>query len=151
MLIEYEAFNEDHPPPNSGSWGEHVFRGTTFDAPDLEGLNFEGIMEHCVVTSSECYWGLFNTALIANTRFEACRFRGTSFRGCTLVDCEFVDCRFELDNLGGDCTIDDCLVAACRFVGCIWTKKPAAAKRDITRTRWLGCTKQRCTGFDGMF
>jgi hypothetical protein len=151
VLIDYETFDEDHPPPSAGSWGEHVIRGTSFDAVSLEGLNFEGIMERCAFTSGDFYWGLFNTALIANTRFEACRFPGTSFRGCTLVDCEFVDCRFELDNLGGDCTIDDCLIAACRFVGCTWTKKPGAARRDITRTRWLGCTQQRCTGFEEMF
>ena len=151
MLIEYAIYNEDHAPPHPGSWAEQVFRYTTFDALDLEGLNFGGIMERCSVTSSEFYWGLFNTALVANTRFEACRFPGTSIRGCTFVDCEFVDCRFELDNLGGDCTIDDCLIAACRFVGCTWTKKPGVPKRDITRTRWLGCTQQRCTGFEEMF
>ncbi len=60
-------------------------------------------------------------------------------------------CRFELDNLGGDCTIDDCLMAACRFVDCSWTTRADDGKRDITRTRWLGCTHERCEGFDGMF
>jgi uncharacterized protein YjbI with pentapeptide repeats len=118
MLIEDELYNADRAPPQAGGWGDSVIRRSTFDALDLEGLSFDGLMEGCVFTSTEIYWGLFNCALVARTRFEACRFRGTSFRGCTFVDCEFVDCAFELDNLGGDCTIDDCTMAACRFVGC---------------------------------
>lgn len=153
MLIEDELFNEDNPPPptHSDRWRDCVIRRTTIDAANLEGLSFDGLMEACVVTSSEFYWGLFNCALIARTRFEACRFPATSFRGCTFVDCEFVDCRFELCNMGGDCTIDDCTMAACRFAGCTWTTKGPDCKRDITRTRWLGCAHERCEGFDGMF
>jgi hypothetical protein len=42
-------------------------------------------------------------------------------------------------------------MAACRFVGCSWVTKAAADRRDITRTRWLGCTQERCEGFDGIF
>lgn len=152
MLIEDKLFNEDHAPPSQAiEWGDGVFRRTTFDALELEGLIFDGVMEACVFTSTEFYWGLFNVALIAGTRFESCRFRSTSFRGCTLVDCEFVDCAFELDNLGSDCTIDDCIVAACRFVECTWIRRAGVATRDITRTRWLGCTQEKCEGFDGMF
>ena len=151
MLIEDALFNEDLAPQPPQEWRDCVVRRTVFDALELEGLSCEGVMEGCAVMSTEFYWGLFNCALVAGTRFEACRFRSTSFRGCTFVDCEFVDCRFELDNLGGDCTIDDCLMAACRFVDCSWTTRADDGKRDITRTRWLGCTHERCEGFDGMF
>ncbi len=151
MLIEDELYNEDRPPPPPGEWRDCVIRRSTFDALDLEGLSFDGVMEGCAFTSTGFYWGLFNSALVARTRFEACRFPATSFRGCTFVDCAFVDCRFELDNLGGDCTIDDCIMATCRFVGCLWTAKVVGGTRDITRTRWLGCTHELCKGFEGMF
>lgn len=152
MLIEDALYNEDSlPPVRPGDWGDSVVRRTSFDALELEGLIFDGVLENCAFTSIEFYWGLFNVALIAGTRFESCRFRSTSFRSCTLVDCEFVDCAFELDNLGSDCTIDDCLIAATRFVGCTWIKKAGEKKRDITRTRWIGCTQDKCDGFDGMF
>ena len=152
MLIEDELFNEDHPPPmRPNDWRDSVIRRTTFDALDLEGLSFDGLMQGCVITSTELYWGFFNCAVVVGTSFEACRFPGVSFRGCTFVDCNFVECRFDLDNLGGDCTIDDCLMAACRFVDCAWTTKAGDVARDITRTRWLGCTQERCTGFEGLF
>ena len=151
MLIEDAHFNEDQPPPTPWDWRDSVIRRSAFDALELEGLSFDGVMEGCVVTSTEFYWGLFNCALVAGTRFEACRFRSSSFRGCTFVDCAFVDCRFELDNLGSDCTIDDCLMAACRFVGCSWTTREDGAPRDITRTRWLGCSQESCTGLEGLF
>ena len=131
MLIEDELFNEDHPPPmRPNDWGYSVIRRTTFDALDLEGLSFDGLMQGCVITSTELYWGFFNCAVVVGTRFEACRFPGASFRGCT---------------------IDDCLMAACRFVDCAWTTKAGDVARDITRTRWLGCTQERCTGFEGLF
>ncbi len=151
MLIEDALFNEDHPPPPSEDWRDCVMRRSTLDALDFEGLSIDGIIEGCAVTSTEFYWVLFNHALVSNTRFEACRFLGTSFRGCTFVDCEFVDCTFDLDNLGGDCTMDHCIMAACRFVGCSWTTKASDCPRDITKTRWLGCTKERCEGFEGLF
>lgn len=151
MVIEDALYNQDHPLPFApNEWRDGVIRRSIFDALDLEGLSFDGLMEGCVVTSTEFYWGLFNCALVARTRFEACRFRATSFRGCTLVDCEFVDCRFDLDNIGGDCTIDDCLIAACSFVGCAWIAKPDC-QRDITRARWLACTQERCSGLEGLF
>jgi hypothetical protein len=130
MLIEDE-FNEDQPPPmRPNDWRDSVIRRTTFDALDLEGLSFDGLMQGCVITSTELYWGFFNCAVVVGTRFEACRFPGASFRGCT---------------------IDDCLMAACRFVDCAWTRKAGDVARDITRTRWLGCTQERCTGFEGLF
>jgi uncharacterized protein YjbI with pentapeptide repeats len=151
MLIQDELFDEKHPPPRSDDWRDGVIRRSTFDAVDLEGLSFDGVMEACIITRAEFYWALFNCALVAGTRFESCRFSGASFRGCTFVDCEFVNCAFGLDNLGGDCTIDDCIMAACRFAGCSWTTKANGGRRDITRTRWLGCTQERCTGFEGMF
>jgi uncharacterized protein YjbI with pentapeptide repeats len=131
MLIEDELFNEDQPPPRRpNDWRDSVIRRTTFDALDLEGLSFDGLMQGCVITSTELYWGFFNCAVVVGTRFEACRFPGASFRGCT---------------------IDDCLMAACRFVDCAWTTKAGDVARDITRTRWLGCTQERCTGFEGLF
>jgi hypothetical protein len=131
MLIEDELFNEDQPPPmRPNDWRDSVIRRTTFDALDLEGLSFDGLMQGCVITSTELYWGFFNCAVVVGTRFEACRFPGASFRGCT---------------------IDDCLMAACRFVDCAWTTKAGDVARDITRTRWLGCTQERCTGFEGLF
>ncbi len=114
-------------------------------------MTIDGIVDTCVVTSSLLYWVLFNCALVTRTRFEACRFQSGSFRGCTFVDCEFVDCKFDLDNLGSDCTIDDCLMAASRFAGCTWTMRAGAKARDITKTRWLGCTQTDCQGFEGMF
>ncbi|MGE0023867.1 MAG: pentapeptide repeat-containing protein [Hyphomicrobium sp.] len=153
MLIEDELFNEDNPPPGAFApeWRDCVVRRTTFDAIALEGLSFDGVMESCTLTSSDFYWGFFNCALIAKTRFEACVFPATSFRGCTLVECEFIECRFELCNMGGDCTIDDCVIAASRFVGCTWTTKGPDCKPDVTKTRWLGCTQERCKGFEGIF
>ncbi|MDX2204948.1 MAG: pentapeptide repeat-containing protein [Hyphomicrobiaceae bacterium] len=151
MLIEDERFDEDHPPQDLAEWRDIVIRRTAFDALELEGLSFDGVMQSCIFTSTEIYWGLFNCAAVIGTRFEACRFSGTSFRGCTFVDCEFVECTFRLDNLGGDCTIDDCLMAACWFVRCTWIKKADDVPRDITKTRWLGCTQTNCTGFDGLF
>ena len=151
MLIQDESFDEDHLPPRSDDWRDCIIRRSTFDAIDLEAVSFDGVMEACIIKSAEFYWTLFNCALVAGTRFERCRFSGTSFRGCTFVDCSFVDCTFGLDNLGGDCTIDDCLMAACRFTGCSWISKAADGRRDITRTRWLGCIQDRCTGFERMF
>lgn len=151
MLIEDELYDLDNEPHKPVGWGDTVYRRCGFDGLDLEGLIFDGLMEGCSFTSCELYWGLFNVALVAGTRFEGCTFRSSSFRGSTFVDCEFVECTFTLDNLGSDCTIDDCTMAACRFVRCEWVKKPAVEKRDVTRTRWLGCTQERCTGFEGMF
>lgn len=152
MLIEDALFNEDCPLP--GDWSDCVVRSTQIDGLVLEGLNFEGIMDRCVVTSTEFYWGTFICALLTRTRFEACRFLGASFRGCTLVGCEFVDCTFALDNLGGDCTLDDCLLASCSFTGSTWIARPGRLDRDgrdITRTRWLACTQSGCTGLEGLF
>lgn len=151
MLIEDECFSEDCPLPSSQDLRDCVIRRSTFDALDLEGFTFDGVMVGCVFTSTKFYWGLFVCAFVARTRFEACHFPSTSFRGCTFVDCEFVDCRFGLDNLGCDCTIDDCVMAACRFDGCSWTTKSPDCTRDITKTRWLGCTQTACEGFDGIF
>ncbi len=151
MLIEDALYTEDFQPPPPRDWRDGVLRRSTFDALNLEGLSFEGVMQDCVFTSTEFYWAFLNTALVAGTRFEACRFRGASFRGCTFVDCAFVDCTFDLDNLGSDCTIDDCLMAACRFIGCRWISKPGRVGHDITRTRWLGCTQERCEGLAGVF
>lgn len=151
MLIEGETFDDDNAPPSPIEWGDTVFRHCTFEEIDLEGVIFGGIMEGCTFSNSEFYWGLFNVALVAGVRFEECRFRSSSFRGSTFVDCTFKECTFELDNLGSDCTIDDCLMAACAFESCTWTIKQGGDRRDVTRTRWLGCTQRECTGFDGMF
>lgn len=152
MLIEDEAYDEDNGPHRPGEWRDTVYRRCSFDGLELEGIIFDGVMENCAFTSCELYWAFLNVALIAGTRFEACTFRSASFRGSTFVDCEFVDCTFTLDNLGSDCTIDDSLMAACRFERCEWVAKPARnGQRDITRTRWLGCSQTACKGFDGMF
>ena len=140
MLIEDELFNEDHPPPmRPNDWRDRVIRRTTFDALDLEGLSFDGLMQGCVITSTELYWAFFNCAVVVGTRFEACRFPGALFRGCTFVDCDFVECLFDLDNLGGDCTIDDCLMAACRFVDCAWTTKAAMPSTSSVIVPGAGC------------
>ena len=150
MMIEGELYDADNEPPTS-DWRDAVIRRCTFDGLELEGTTFDGLLENCTFTSTELYWVLFNCAVVANTRFEACRFRSASFRGATFVDCQFIDCKFELDNLDSDCTIDDCLMAACSFAGCTWITKPGDARRDITKTRWLGCTQKSCKGFDGIF
>ena len=153
MLIESEAYDDTNAPPKPEEWGDTVYRHCTFDALDLEGVIFGGIMDGCAFTGCEMYWAFFNVALVAGTRFEDCTFLGASFRGCTFVDCKFVDCAFALDNLGSDCTIDDCTMAACTFERCEWATKVSrpAGKRDITKTRFLGCTQDDCEGFDGMF
>jgi uncharacterized protein YjbI with pentapeptide repeats len=171
MLFENEVFDSINAPPAPATWSEHVFRGCTFEGGDLEGIIFGGVMDECTLTGVDLYWAFFNVALVARTRFEDCQFRGASFRGATLVDCTFVRCKFELDNLGSDCTIDDCVIAACAFERCSWiakarsaktapkkskskTAKPAMdkdSKRDITNSKWLGCTQKGCKGFDGMF
>lgn len=142
MLIEDALFYEDYPLP--GDWSNCVVRSTQIDGLVLEGLTFEGIMDRCVVTSTEFYGGAFIRALLTRTRFEACRFLGASFRVWT----------FALDNLGGDCTLDDCLLASCSFTGSTWIARPGRLDkdgRDITRTRWLGCTQSACTGLEGLF
>jgi hypothetical protein len=151
VLIDQDAFDETNPPPSPRDWDESVFRFCTFDSLELEGLSFAGIMQSCTFTSCQFYWGLFNCALLAEVRFVDCSFPSTSFRTVKLVDCTFERCRFELDNLGGDCTISDCLIASTTFDRCHWIAKPSRGKRDITNTRWLGCTQAACTGFDRMF
>ena len=150
MLLEDAHFDVDNVP-DVGQWRDAVLRRCTFDGLDLEGVTFDGLIEACTFMSTELYWVLFNCTVVVKTRFEACYFRSASFRGATFVDCEFVECSFELDNLGSDCTIDDCLMAACTFERCTWVLKAGDAKRDVTQTRWLGCTATGCQGFDGLF
>ncbi len=150
MLHEDTMFDPDNEPAVD-QWRDAVIRRCTFDGLEFEGVTFDGLIEGCSFLSSELYWVLFNVAIVANTRFEACRFRSASFRGTTFVDCEFVECTFDLDNLGSDCTIDDCLMAACRFTRCTWLTKAGDTTRDITRTRWLGCSATDCDGFDGIW
>lgn len=152
VLYKDENWDLDQPPPFAPmAWGDNVFRRCGFDALDLEGVMFDGIMDCCTISSCDLYWAFFNVALVSGSRFDGCTFRGASFRGTTFIDCTFVDCAFKLDNLGADCTIDDCLLVSCRFEGCSWVKKGGADKRDVTKTRWLDCTMERCTGMKGMF
>lgn len=151
MLIDQEAFDQNRPPQSPASWGESVFRFCTFDGLALEGLNCGGIVQLCTFTSCRFYWGFFNCALLADVRFVDCTFPGASFRSTKFVDCTFERCRFELDNLGGDCTISDCLVVSTTFDRCHWLTKPGRGQRDITNTRWLGCTQTACSGFEQMF
>jgi len=152
MLIEDEAYDATNPPHNPAKWRDTVYRRTSFDGLELEGLMFDGLMEACTFTDCLFYWALFNVAVVVGTRFEECTFSSASLRGSTFVNCEFVGCRFDLDNLGSDCTIDDSLMAACAFERCEWISKPdRGGSRDITRTRWLGCSMTACRGFDGMF
>jgi len=53
------------------------------------------------------------------------------------------------DLLLGDGTFAS--AAACRFIGCTWVTKGPDCKPDVTRTRFLACTRERCEGFDGIF
>ncbi len=145
MLTEHLTYKRSGPD----EWGDAIFRYCTFDAVDDERFNFEGVLQASTFTRCRFYWGLFNTALIDGVRFVDCSFPGTSFRGVRLVDCTFENCRFVLDNLGGDCTIDGSILAACVFDGCVWVAKPGA-NRDITDSRFLGCTFRDCRGFDGL-
>jgi uncharacterized protein YjbI with pentapeptide repeats len=144
MLVESSEFSPGLGLPES--WGDTVFRYCTFDALDIDGINFDGLMDSCTIRRSTFYWGLFNTALLHCVRFEHCIFPGTSFRGCSFVDCAFSDCAFILDNLGGSCTVDGCLIAATHFTGCRFEHRESRANSIFTRNRVMGSTHVGCTG-----
>ncbi len=146
MLVESEDFDATYPR----DWGTRVFRYCRFNGADPEGLNFEGIMQACTLTQCRFYWALFNCAVFTAVRFVDCTFPGASFRGTRFVDCTFERCDFTLDNLAGDCTLDDCTLVECHFVRCTWATKLGAG-RDITRTRFFGCTMSGCRGLEGLF
>lgn len=145
MLIENEEFTGGGPE----TWGEAAFRYCTFTGVDHDGINFDGILQGCTLTRCRFYWGFFNTALFDTVRFVDCDFPGASFRSVHMIDCTFDRCRFGLSNLGGGCTIDQCLIAATTFDGCTWTTAPGKA-RDITASRFLGCTFPHSRGFEGL-
>jgi uncharacterized protein YjbI with pentapeptide repeats len=127
-----------------------VFRYCTFNALSLEGVQVDGILQQSTLTGCDFYWGHFNCALVADVRFVDCVFPGTSFRGARIIASRFEGCRFIPDNLGGEVTFDECLFAGCMFERCEWVVK-AVAKRDVRKTQWLACQRDRCMGFDGLF
>jgi uncharacterized protein YjbI with pentapeptide repeats len=146
MLVENADIDETYPR----DWGSKVFRYCRFGGVDPEGLNFEGILTYCTLTGCRFYWGLFNCALLAEVRFVDCTFPGTSFRGTSFIACTFERCAFILDNMDGNCTLDNCTLTDCHFIDCTWETAPES-ERDITGTRFFGCTMSACRGLDGLF
>ena len=98
MLIENEHFDADNALPSM--LRDDVFRTSTFDGLEIEGVTFDGIIESCQFAICELYWMLFNCTLVAGVRFECCQFRSASFRGATFVECEFVECTFNGEKWG---------------------------------------------------
>lgn len=147
MLIDSQSFEGGGAAP--GWSDESVFRFCEFDGLSIDS-SFDGALLWSTLRNSEFYWVLFNTAIIARTRFENCVFRGASFRGCQVVDCDFSGCRFDLDNLGGGCVIDGCSFTECRFDRCIATPDPRG-RPLATNTRVWGCEQTNSRGLETLF
>jgi uncharacterized protein YjbI with pentapeptide repeats len=149
MLIDSEEMN-GAPGPLLEAMDGRIFRYCRFANFSIDGSGIEGALLWCAFEKVDWYWGLFNVATIAHSRFEDCVFRGTSFRGCEFVACSFTACSFELDNLDSACTFDDCSMVECTFERCSF----ATGRPDepiFSNSRWYGCTQTQCVGLDGAF
>src|SRR4051794_27683930 len=65
MLVQYEDIDGTSPR----DWRGKVFRYCDFHGVNIDGLNFEGIIQSSTLTGCRFYWGLFNCALLADVRF----------------------------------------------------------------------------------
>jgi uncharacterized protein YjbI with pentapeptide repeats len=148
MLVEETRFT---PQTKLPTWGAAVFRFCEFEDLSIDGNSVDGALLWCQLTNVEWYWGLFNTAVIAQTKFNGCTFRGTSFRSCQFVACEFDRCRFVLDNLASECTFSDCSFVECSFNQCEFVLDSPSGRPVFINTRWYGCTQARCDGLDAQF
>jgi hypothetical protein len=150
VLIENEDFGTGALTATDVRWDDGVFRYCTFHGLRLEGIHVGGTIQQSTLTDCDFYWGLFNTALLADVKFIDCVFPGTAFRGARIVACTFQRCRFIPGNMGGSVTFDDCLVAGCMFERCEWIVNPGE-KHDVNKTQWAACRQSQCRGFDGLF
>ena len=148
MLVEETTFTPQTAAP---VWRETVFRFCEFEDLSMDGDSVEGALLWCRLKNLEWYWGLFNAAVIAQTKFHGCTFRGTSFRSCQFVECEFEGCRFILDNLASECTFADCSFVECRFDECEFVLDSPSGRPVFSNTRWYGCAQARCTGLAAQF
>jgi len=149
VLVESQDFSPKLGP--RPRWDENVYRYCNFDSLDPEGIHFAGVMTGCTLSRCHFYWGLFNTALLHEVRFDRCVFPGTSFCGSALVECKFENCEFILDNLGGDCTIEDCLIAECAFIGCRFVHQGPQPNTIFAKNRVMGSTHRGCIGIEALF
>lgn len=149
MLIKGEEFDATTGPPPSGN--DAIFLYSAFRGLEIEGLGVEGALLYCELERVDWYWGLFNAALIAQTRFVDCIFRGCSFRGVDFVECRFERCRFIKDNLGGSCVFDDCRLVECVFENCEIAPDAREGREPVfTRSRFYGCARSGGRGFENI-
>jgi len=136
--------DEDDAPPGEA---DAIYRFRTFENI---AMGVDGALLWSTLDNVDWYWGLFNTAIVAETTFKSCKFRGASFRGVHFVACRFVDCRFALDNRPAACSFDDVTLTECAFVGCVVEPDPRG-RPVFARTRFYGCEQSRSVGMEGLF
>jgi fluoroquinolone resistance protein len=150
MQIDCKGFTAitDSPLWEDGT----IFTCCTFRDLTIDGASIDGGLIQCGFQRVDWYWGLFNTAIIAHTKFEDCVFRGCSFRGVEFVDCVFERCRFTRDNLDGTCVFDDCRIVECSFERSEFIAREAPGREPLfTRSRFYGCTQKGSKGLEGLF
>ena len=113
-----QTFNTSRAVKKALTASGEFFRYCEFSSASLEGGNFDGVFVSCTFKDIEWYWGLFNTAILVDCRFDNCTFRGTSFSGCRMVECWFKRCRFLRDNLDSSCAASETSVYECRAEDC---------------------------------
>ena len=123
MLFELQQFENELQKP--ASWSEHVFMYCDFSNINTEGTIIDSLFQGCRFNNCDWYWGLFNSTVFVEVKFEKCKFRGSSFAGCKFVECEFLDCEFAIDSFNEKCTFD--------------------------KTVWYDCKKERCKDIAGEF
>lgn len=149
MLIEGREFDATTGPPQS--WNEAIFIYSAFRGLEIEGLGVGGALLYCELERVNWYWGFFNTALIAHTRFVDCVFYGCSFRSVDFIKCRFERCRFVKDNLGGACVFDDCRLVECVFENCEIAPETRKDREPVfTRSRFYGCARSGGRGFENI-
>ena len=150
MLIVGQEFDAVTGPPRK--WTDVIFNSSAFRDLEISGAGIDEALVYCTLENVDWYWGLFNTALVAQTDFRRCVFRGCSFRSVDFIACRFENCRFVNDNLGGVCVVDDCRLVECVFDGCEVMPETRAGREPVfTKTRFYGCAQTHSRGLEGQF
>lgn len=116
-----ETFNSTRTVKKALAVVDEFFRCCEFESALIEGGHFDGVYVFCAFKSIEWCWGLFNTAVLVDCKFENCIFRGTTFSSCRFVNCSFNNCQFLRDNLDALCTATETYVYGCQFQNCVGT------------------------------
>jgi len=123
MLFELQQFETQLHNP--AGWDDHVFMYCDFSNINTEGAIIGATFQGCRFNNCDWYWGLFNTAIFVQVKFENCTFRGCSFYDCRFIECEFLNCEFTIDSFNKSCSFD--------------------------KSVWYGCKQEKCKDIESEF